>query len=571
MDKSAQEKSFLLLALAVFAAGVIAKLSIPLLEWDGFFLEAAKSWAQGEGHHWVFDYPPLYPCYLVLPFRFFGAFPETARLFNTLPVLATAWLVYATAKNLSDRRAGVAAALLYLISPVTIQGVQSLAGSDSSLLPLCFICVFWIFSKPVGEVRGRAILLACIVELSFWAKITSSIALIAGCSLSLLFFRGRIEKAFSITTTLGVSGGAILFILTWSTISLSFWGSESWADVFLATAHYFPMAAQFHAGELIFKWAIELARVVFWFSPFLIYLSFSAIRDIFQSGKFARPSRFLAFLCVFYFIGHIFIGGSDYGFPRYHAAISPLLYIFAGISLAGLLGRITASQHWILIIPAFLLPVLGVIYFDPELLINLRFKQLILFGDYQGAFLRVFAPLFAYAALPFAAGAVYNRMFGLKSLKTAFIAAASAALLGSCVALSVKQSLAAYSTSYQYGAIGKTAVLELVSGKLSGGETVMATPEFLYALRQHSVSGPGWNTWQSEREMSRFISEREPAFIIAGWTTHTRAQLDYLLKDGVMRDLLGKKYVLLKIGTYFVWEKRRGRPAVVEFKAGTEI
>lgn len=570
MDNASRTKFALVLALAVFAAAVLAKLNSPLLEWDGFFLEVAKLWASGKSYLWVFDYPPLYPFSLVLPFRFFGASQETARLFNVLPVLGTAWLVYGTVKNLSDRRAGVAAGLLYLINPVTIQGIQSLAGADSSLLPLFFAGMSYVLSRPQSEICGRAVILSTLISLSLWSKVTSSLALLVGCFLYLVLFRGRIEKSFFKTIVLGMSGGTLFFILTWSAVSLSLWGSESWVVVFKIPFQYFYGAAPSHGGENVFKLGLELARVVFWFSPFLIYLSFSGIRDIFRSRVFAGASRFLAFLCVFYFIGHIFIGGSNYGFPRYHAAISPLLHIFAGISLAGILGRITASQHWILIVPAFLLPVLGVIYFDPELLINLRFKQLIFFGDYQGVFSRVFALLFAFTALPFAAGAVYNRMFGLKSLKMAFIAAASAALLGSCVALSVKQSLAAYSTSYQYGASGKTAVLELVLGKLSGGETVMATPEFLYALRQGRVSGPGWNAWQSEREMSRFISEREPAFIIAGWTTHTCAQLDYLLKDGIIRDLLEKKYLLLKIGTYFVWEKRRG-PAVGEFKAGTRI
>jgi len=559
MDKSARDKFFLLLALAVFAAGVIAKLSTPLLEWDGFFLEAAKSWAQGEGHHWVFDYPPLYPWYLVFPFRFFGAFPETARLFNALPVLVTAWLVYATVKNLSDRRAGVAAALLYLVNPVTIQGIQSLAGADSSLLPLFFAGISYALSRPQGEISGRVIILSMLISLSFWSKVTSSLALLVGCFLYLVLFLRRIEKSFFKTIVLGMSGGTLFFVLTWSAVSLSLWGSGPWAIIFKIPFQYFYGAAPSHGGENVFKWGLELARVVFWFSPFLLYLSFSGIRDIFHRGVFTGASRFLAFLCVFYFIGHIFIGGSNYGFPRYHAAISPLLHIFAGISLAGILGRITASQHWILIVFALISPILGVIYFDPELLINLRLKQLIFSGDYQGVVSRVFAPLFAYAALPFAAGAVYNRMFRLKNLKTTFITAASAVLLGNCAALSVKQGLAAYSTSYQYGAIGKTAVLELVSGKLSGGETVMATPEFLYAFRSRNVSGPGWDVWQSEREMFNFVSEREPAFVIAGWTTHTRSQLKFFLKDGKMRDLLEKKYLLSEIGTYFVWKIKCGK------------
>ena len=47
MDNSSRDKFIFVLALAVFAAAVLAKLNSPLLEWDDFFLEAAKSWASG--------------------------------------------------------------------------------------------------------------------------------------------------------------------------------------------------------------------------------------------------------------------------------------------------------------------------------------------------------------------------------------------------------------------------------------------------------------------------------------------------------------------------------------------
>ena len=513
MDNSSRDKFIFVLALAVFAAAVLAKLNSPLLEWDDFFLEAAKSWASGISYRWVFDYPPLYPLFQVLPFRIFGASPEIARLFNTLPVLATAWLIYLTAENLSGRRAALPAALLYLVNPVTIQGVQSLAGSDSSLLPLLFAFFSCVLSRPLSGARGRTAALSLIFALSLWAKVSSSIALIAGCALYLLAFRGRIEKPFFTTVALGVSGGILLFLLTWSAVSLSLWGYGAWAGVFAIPFQYFFQAAPSPGGGAVFKWGLELLRVVFWFSPFLLYLSSVTIIDIFRRGVFTGASRFLAFLCAFYFIGHIFIGGSNYGFPRYHAAVSPLLHVFAGIAFAGIPGRRTAAQWRYLIIPAFLFPVVAVIYADPELLLNLRLKQLVFSGDYQGVFTRIFLPLFAYTALPFAAGALSDKLSSLKNLKTAAITAASAALLGTCAALSVKQGLAAYSTSYQYGAAGKSEVLKLVSDKLSPGGTVMATPEFLRALKSANVSGPGWNEWRSEKEIYGFISKREPDFM----------------------------------------------------------
>lgn len=560
MDNAWRGKLLIVLALGVFAAAVLAKLHSPLVEWDDFFLEAAKSWASGISYVWVFDYPPLYSLLLVLPFRFFGATAETARLFNTLPVLATAWLIYLAARNLAGRRAALPAALLYLVNPVTIQGVQSLCTLESSLLPACFALFSYIVSRQLVDTRGRVLSLSLLFALSLWSKFSAPFALISGCFLYLLAFRGRLEKSFISTIVLGVAGGCLLFLVTWSAVSLSLWGSASWASVFIAPFRFLYVSVPSNGGETLFKAGLDFARTAFWFSPFLLYLSAAAILDVLRRGA-SSPSGFLSFLCVFYFVGHTFIGGSNYGFPKYQAAISPLLYLFAGVSLAGLPGRLTAAAWRYLIVPVFLFSVLMMARADPELLINLRLKQLLFSGDHRGVFTLVFAPLFVYAALPFAAAAVFNRRYGLKGSRTAFIAVSAAALLGTCAALSVKQGLAPYLTSYQYGAAGKDKVVKLVSGKLSGGETVMATPEFLYAFRAAGVSGPGWHVWQSEREMYNFVSERDPGFIIAGWTTQTRAQLEYLLKDEKMRELLEKEYSLLKEGTYFIWENRRGGPA----------
>lgn len=554
MDSPPFRKYLLLLPLAVFAAAALAKLGMPLLEWDSVSLEAAKAWASGSLHPWLFDHPPLYPFYLVLPFRFFGAGPETARIFNIFPVLAAACLVYLTAQRLSGRLPGVLAASLYLVNPVTIQGLQSLDSSDTTLLPLCFALIAYVLTRFGDEPRRKGLVLSLLFALSLWAKVTSSLALIAGSGLYLLAFRQREDKALRSALFFGILGGLALFIVSWSAVSLTLWGAESWAAVLVTPFRHLRPALASSGGGLVLKWGLDLARIAFWFSPFLLYLSFASIRNEFKPGTPSGAARLLAFLCVFYFAGHIFIGGSNYGYPRYHAAISPLLHVFAGIAVAGAAGWFTSAPRWKLLAPVCLFSVLAVVYADPELLINLELKRLFFFKDYPGIVTRVLAPLLALAALPFAAGAVYDRSCGTRGAPAA---AAAAALLGLCAALAVKQGLAGYSTAYQYGALGKSSVVELVSKKLSGGETILATPEFLYDLRSRNVAGPRWSAWRSENDIYGFIAAQEPAFIIAGWTTHTQAQLEYLLGDGKMKDLLEKKYALFKTGTYFVWENKK--------------
>lgn len=554
MDSSPRLKYLLLLPLAVFAAAALAKLGMPLLEWDSVSLEAAKAWASGSSHQWLFDHPPLYPFYLVLPFHFFGASPETARIFNIFPVLAAACLVYLTALRLSGRLPGILAAALYLVNPVTIQGLQSLDSSDTTLLPLCFALIAYTLARSGDAPRRQGLVLSLLFALSLWAKVTSSLALIAGSFLYLLVLREPADKALRLALFTGLIGGLALFIATWSAVSLPLWGVEAWAAVLATPFWYLHPALPSSGGGQVLKWGLDLVRIVFWFSPFLLYLSFVNIRSEFKRGASSGPARLLAFLCVFYFAGHIFIGGSNYGYPRYHAAISPLLHVFAGIAAAGTAGWFVSAPRWKLLVPVCLFSGLAVACCDPELLINLELKQLFFSGDYAGMVTRVLVPLLALASLPFAAAAVYDRAGGARGARPA---AAAAALLGLCAALAVRQGLAGYSTAYQYGASGKSSVLELVSGKLSGGGTILATPEFIYDLRSRNAAGPRWRVWQSGDSIYEFIAAREPAFIIAGWTTHTQVQLDYMLKNGKMKDLLEKKYALVKSGTYFVWERRK--------------
>ncbi|MDD5208573.1 MAG: glycosyltransferase family 39 protein [Elusimicrobiales bacterium] len=562
MPNLSRGKFAAVLSAAFFVAAVIVKAKLPLLEWDVFYFDVAKRWSLGSFVSGPMDHPPLYLLYLTLPFQFFGAMPETARIFNIFPVLAAAAMIYLTARNISGRNSGLIAACLFLINPVTIQGVQSLDSSDSTLLPLCFALVSYFLSRACVETGRSALVLGALLTLSFWAKATSSIALIAGVIVYLFVFRGRMEKKFRSLLTSGISWGVLFFIFTWSAACFLLGDRESWALVLEIPFIYFSQSRTSFNGAGIFKWALDLIRIIFWFSPFLLYLAYSGIKKVFMREVSQPAAHLMAFLCVFYFAGYLFIGGSNYGFPRYHAAISPLLHVFAGIALVQIAGGFSAAPLVYLIVPAALCSALTVIYVDPELLINLILKQLLFYGNYLAIVNKVLLPLFCYTALPLAVALLLNKWRGSKVSKATFAAAASAALLGTCAGLYVRQISAGYSTSYQYGAFGRTEVLKEVSAKLSGGETIMATPEFICDFVARNVAGSGWRVWQSEKEMYNFISQRKPAFIIAGWTTHTQAQLKWLLKDREIRGILEKCYVLSEIGTYFVWESRSGRKAL---------
>lgn len=542
-----------ILCLSIFCCGVISGAAAPLAEWDWLYLQTAADWAAGTAHPWVIDHPPLYPMFLSLPFRFSPPIPETARFFNAVPVLASAWLCYLTARTLSGRTAGLLASAMFLLNPVTIQGVRSMDSSDSSLLPMMFALLFYVLVYPFKTKGRRGYVLALFFAAAFWAKVTSTLGLAAGLFLYALLFRKRAGSEFLRETLLGTAGGMFVFLLTWTAVALPLWGAGSWAMV-LTTPFRYLLQGGAGGGHLPFLGLLlDLARAIFWFSPFLLYLCAVRLKDLYRLGAASGAEHLAAFMCVFYFGGYLFAGGSNYGFPRYHAAISPFLHVFGGIALAGFMGGGLVWRRG-LVLAAVLFTALPALYVDPELLINLRLKQLMFQGEYTAILTQVLAPLLAYSLLPLAAAVFFTWRYRLEAGK-AVMAAAAAAFFGTGAVLAARQGLAPYSTAYQYGAAGKNEAVAFVLEKVSGGETVLATPEFDYDLRHSGVSVPGWQVWTSNTGIHDFVKGRRPEFIITGWTTQTSSQLEYLFRAPGMRRLLESDYALSVIGTYHVWER----------------
>ena len=126
-------------ALAFFLMATLTRLNIPLAEWDHVILSAAEDWSRGIDRAWLFDHPPLYPSVLALVFRVFGSGAALARAVNVAFVLLTALCVYRFAAKFFNPTAAFWALIVYLMHPVTIQGVSSLDMADTSMLPLLFL------------------------------------------------------------------------------------------------------------------------------------------------------------------------------------------------------------------------------------------------------------------------------------------------------------------------------------------------------------------------------------------------------------------------------------------------
>ena len=558
---------FLTIALALFLLGALTKLATPLAEWDYVSIDAASKWAQGINQAWIFDHPPLYPAFLSILFKCFGSSVVVVRLGNALSILLAAFILFHTAKILFQKDAAIWATILYLISPVCIQGVITMDVADTSLLPLAFVfTIYTIIRNTLSPCFKNSALVAVGVSLCFWAKVTSSIALVSallgGVLILLMLEKHRTSRSWHVNLY-GIIAGVLVFLISWVTISLSLWGKEAFMAVFLA-----PGASLFSGqGELdVPLIAMQLIRhtliIMIWFSPyFVLTWLYSSWKLSGRNGTGSDQDKVVLLLIgvtLFYFIGYTLVGGTNWGFPRYHNAILPLLCLFSGVTVSRYIGEMNRKSYFIFSI-ALGFSIIFILFWtnDPLYFFIFQMKEMLLFsaedmGSLAVRALALFLPLYG---LPIVMGVFVAYYTKWPKRRRIFITCLLLGSFSSIISLNIQQIHASYRTSTEYGAIGKDEVIERVKEHVQPDDYVLATPQFTYELRNQKIFSSGLKTWQSREQVFGFIEHNRPSVIIAGLTVNTYEQLNWLISEKD-QNILEEKYVLERIGTYFLWLRK---------------
>jgi len=550
----------LLLSIGIFLVGAFQNLHDPLTEWDHVALIAAENWARGINSTWLFDHPPLYPAFLTLVFSIFGHCIQYARLANILCVLLTAWIVFRLTSQLSNRKAGFWALIFYLLSPLCIQGITALDLADTSLLPLGFTLLCYIIYRT--ESRSDILnigLIGIMVALCFWAKITSTLALVLGLlSYPLIHRHGSSYQWVKIA--IGCTLGICIFLITWIPVSLLLWGEDSCYRVL--TTPFSAVIARTTTGGLLERFSrvgIDFLRIIFWFSPFLLFLFiWKSIALLWTRRKRLYTLGLLAWTCLFYFFGHILIGGTNWGFPRYHAAILPLLAVLIGILVQPFFSHLTRKQIGVLLGSLFgILICCLILVNDPLLFLNLTWKERLLSGDRTFLIIRdgMFQGII-FLGLPLLICPLFIKIFWKSGIKETILSILIVTSLSTIIFVDFKQMYASYVTSYQYGAQEKEEVLEMVSQHIKEENIVLTTSELTYDLRDKKVSQISWEVWKSPKTIYEAINKMEPDAIIVGLTTHTFQQLRWIFYDPNIQSLLKQYYLRYNQGTYFFWFRK---------------
>jgi hypothetical protein len=306
----------------------------------------------------------------------------------------------------------------------------------------------------------------------------------------------------------------------------------------------------------------DVLRIVFWFSPyFLAIWLISSLDKVRRTSEVNDSKDRLKLLFIWtsllYFIGYLIIGGTNWGFPRYHAAILPLICIFVGEYISRTAAMINKKM---LLTICFLVTMLTIVITllsdDPIYFLNLRLKELLLAGPDSKAIVSEFVMIFfAYYGLPLICCIILSVFIKIENVNKLIAICLLVGALTTLITLDIQQILASYRTSSQYGAEGKAQMLQEVRSNLEDGDYLLATPEFIYDLNDKKLPLIKWEVWKSRDRFYSFVDSYNPKVIIAGLTVNTYIQLRWLLCEET-RYFLSKKYQSIRIGTYYLWFRR---------------
>lgn len=550
---------FLFISISLFLIGVFVKLNVPLAEWDRVSFEAAINWSNGINFPWLFVHPPGYPIYLAFVFKIFGVSISVVRLANAFCLLLTGLIIYQLAKSLTNKNVALWSVSLYFVSPMVIQGSMSMDVADTSLLPLGYTLLAWSLvhsfrkSKAVLDIT----LITLFTAFCLWLKLTSMLVMLAGIFLYVLLNRKKIDKMWIKKILAGTFFGFLLFLITWIFISVLLWGKESCFGVLLNPV--VELKAIKEGMGLLAKATrigVDTIRIVFWCSPFFLFMVFWQILKILKNRKdFSSPLLALVWISSFYSIVYILIGGTNWGFPRYHAGILPILVIFAGILISDLIKKYSGKELLYLLSALCLLCLIYIFFlYDPLYFLILKWKESILFGNISAALLRAFLHTVLYLSLPLFVFLFSAKMSRLKVSK--FKLFLLIGTLTTLFSLSIVQASADYNTAYQYGARGKEELVAKVLNIINKNDIVMASPEFIYEFREKEVPNIPWKVWQFIEVLSDTFWRTKPKILIMGLSVNSFEFWRDFLEHENLQFILDQEYKDFWIGTYRLWIRR---------------
>jgi hypothetical protein len=435
-------------------------------------------------------------------------------------------------------------------TPLASQAAAIVDIDNTILVPAVLMLCLGVarYVEHPGWPGGLAV--TALLTLALWCRVTTPTLLLPAfllyAGLRPTPRRGRVAGGLALWLAAGVGA----FLLTW-------WGycrvtGVSFAGPFdyLVRSFIFCTVGE-DRGIRPGKIALTLIYVLFWVGPALAclwaWLGLERLRRLWRTRVVTAEDLFLG-AAVAVLGGYCLVGGTIFGFPKYHCPALPLLFLALAGTFAAVL-RPAGRAGWqaavgLALAGAFLqVQILG----DPLLVLRLDLREAVYLGASSRAVLwtGLLRPALVAAVLAVPLIAVLCRR-RLLALPCALLCLG----LGMNAGMLALQLAGGYQTGYNYGDAGDArAVAAFLARNLPPDRAAMVPGEVVYLLGRPAVRDVPNELWCDPVALRHELERPDVGAAASSLLTNTMVQLDSLIS--VADTVPG--YQRLNIGRYTVF------------------
>lgn len=497
--------------------------------------------------------PHLYGLAIWVSHLLFGPGLVAARLPGLLAWSLTLCLVGGWLRQVFGGASGAVTAValaLLAVTPLAVQAAAIVDIDNTILVPAILALVFAVSRYVDCPDRRRAALVVGAMAVALWCRLTTPTILIPVLLLYSAWRAPGLRTVVRVAVVLGL--GWALFLASWGLYCRLTGVHFTGPFYYLVDAFVFCAVSE-QRGIRPGKIALTLGYLLLWTGPWLAglwaTLGWERLRRLWQDRKPEAGDVFLLTGSAI-LAGYCLMGGTIFGFPKYHCPALPLLLLAAALNFRDTLippGR----RGWLafgalaLLAAGLQVALLG----DPLHVLRLDLRELVFRGQSPVTLVltQVVAPLLLSLALPL------PLVFALRRLHLVSWPCAVAALaLGANLAFVVVQQAAGYQTGYNYGDRGDARALALaLESCLSERGTAIVPGEIVYLLQRPGVRAVTNELWSDERALAQALQQPEVEAAGASLLTNTMNQVQTLIRvasasPGFQRADVGRYVVFVR-------------------------
>lgn len=553
----------LLLALGLFSAFSLSRIQQPVTQDELNWLIASKTYyADGAPLHLISNNVVIYSPYLYLhsvvtAFRLFGESDIVARLPGIFCGLIAIIMVFVITKSLSQgnqaKRVKWAAisSLLYAITPAVIQGAAIIDIDNTILVPaILFLC--WTFLRYLQEENYTwAMLMGLALSIAMWARITTPPVIVLILSFYILISKNAIKT--KLIFFCAVFSGVFLFVASWYLYCYStdilFWGPfEYTLGSFQGKTGHFTLSYISQNMIYLILWLGMFSSLLF------IIIVIERCKRYIKRPSINQEDIFL-WIGAALILGYTFVGGTLFGYPKYHSPAIPLLYIYVCIVLSrykefenihskAVLSIVVIALAFVIrflvigdLLYVFRHSLRNAIAFALPLspiLINIAVKI--------SLFILIFATIFA--------------IFSWTSFRKAWLLLLVLFVIGTNTGTAVVQNSASYHTGYNYGGEGTIEAAQFIRKNVPTQSFVFAPSEIIYYLKLPKSKHLPNPIWTDMNELRKRLADKNTSALVYSIATNTALQIQLISSTKEIQELLHHDFDQTKIKNYTIWIRK---------------